>query len=136
MPTYSGFPDPGSTTATALNTATYIGGSLTSTSNTFQDSLNSSTDSSDFYKFTLSSSSIVNINLDGLGVGSDANLVLRNSAGSPITNSSTTGNVSETIRRSLTSSPSDTYYVQVLLVSGSANTTYSLSLSAETIQES
>ncbi|BBD65961.1 hypothetical protein NIES4072_03600 [Nostoc commune NIES-4072] len=136
MPTYSGFTDPGSTTATALNTATYIGGSLTSTSNTFQDSLNSSNDSSDFYKFTLSSSSIVNINLDGLGVGSDANLVLRNSAGSPITNSSTTGNVSETIRTSLTNSPSNTYYVQVYLTSGSANTTYTLSLSAETIQES
>ena len=136
MPTYSGFPDPGSTTATALNTATYIGSSLTSTSNTFQDSLNSSTDSSDYYKFTLSSSSIVNINLDGLGVGSDANLVLRNSAGNPIFNSSSTGNVSESIRYSLTNSPSNTYYVQVYLVSGSANTTYTLSLSAETIQES
>lgn len=132
MATYTGFPDPGSNTNTALDTtsASYIGGSLTSTASLFQDSL-TTIDTSDYYKFTLSSSSILNLNLSGLG--SDANLILRNSAGSPVVSATNSGNASETIRRSLLSG---TYYAQVFLASGSANTTYTLSLSAETIQES
>ncbi len=53
MATYSGFSDPVSTTATALDTtsSSYIGGSLTSTASIFQNSLSSS-DTLDTYRTT------------------------------------------------------------------------------------
>ncbi|MBD2506782.1 pre-peptidase C-terminal domain-containing protein [Nostoc muscorum FACHB-395] len=133
MPTYSGFTDPGSTTATALNTATFIGGSLTSTSNTFQDSL-SSLDTKDYYKFTASSSSIVTLSLDGLVANSDANLYLLNSSDQIIAISNLSGNASENIRFTLLANTS--YYARIDLVTSAVSTSYNLTLSAEAIQDS
>ncbi|MBN3893921.1 MAG: pre-peptidase C-terminal domain-containing protein [Nostoc sp. NOS(2021)] len=130
MPTYSGFSDPGNTTATALNTASssYIGGSLTSTSNIFQNSIGGS-DLIDTYKFTVSSSSIVNLNLDGLS--SNADLYLLNSTGGTITKSAQSGNTSESISTSLAIG---TYYAQVY--DTASNTNYNLSFSANPILDS
>ncbi|MEH2259270.1 ELWxxDGT repeat protein [Nostoc sp.] len=127
MPTYSGFPDPGSTIATALDTATYIGGSLTSTTSIFQNSLSSS-DIRDTYKFTVSSSSIVTLGLDGLS--SNADLRLLNSSGSSLYNSTNSGTTPESIRGNIAAG---TYYAQVL---GTTSTNYNLSLSSEIILES
>ncbi|MCW5316351.1 pre-peptidase [Nostoc sp. KVJ3] len=127
MPTYSGFPDPGSTTATALDTATYIGGSLTTTASIFQNSLSSS-DTLDIYKFTVSSSSIVTLGLDGLS--NDADLNLLNSSGTSIYNSTNSGTTPESIRGNIAAG---TYYAQV---SGTTITNYNLSLSSETILQS
>jgi len=135
MPTYSGFTDPGNNTATALNTATYIGGSLTSTANTFQDSL-SNLDRDDYYKFTLSSSSIVTLSLDGLAANSNANLILTDSNGSTITAPNLSGNASENIRFTLNNQAPNTYYARIYLVTGAVSTTYNLTLSAEAIQDS
>ncbi|MEH1837886.1 MAG: pre-peptidase C-terminal domain-containing protein [Nostoc sp.] len=137
MPTYSGFPDPGSTTATALNTtsASYIGGSLTSTSNIFQDSLSNS-DRNDYYKFTLNSSSIVTLSLTGLAANSDANLILTDNTGATITAPNLSGNASENIRFTLNNQPSNTYYARIYLVTGTVSTTYNLTMSAEAIQDS
>ncbi|WP_375498073.1 pre-peptidase C-terminal domain-containing protein [uncultured Nostoc sp.] len=134
---YSGFPDPGSTTATALNTtsASYIGGSLTSTSNIFQDSLSNS-DRNDYYKFTLNSSSIVTLSLTGLAANSDANLILTDSTGATITAPNLSGNASENIRFTLNNQPSNTYYARIYLVTGTVSTTYNLTMSAEAIQDS
>ncbi|HLO84867.1 MAG TPA: ELWxxDGT repeat protein [Nostocaceae cyanobacterium] len=130
------FPDPGSSTSTALDTtsALYIGGSLTSNSSLFQDDLTPGTDTSDYYRFTLSSSSIVTLDLDGLA--SNANLILRNNSNTILFASGNTGNASENLRVSLSNVPSDTYYAQVFLVSGATATPYNLRLSAEAIQES
>ncbi|WGV26387.1 ELWxxDGT repeat protein [Halotia branconii] len=130
MATYSGFTDPGSSTATALDTAAYIGGSLTSTTNIFRDSIGGS-DLSDTYKFTLSSSSIVNLGLDNLS--SNADLKLLNSTGNSIYTSSQSGTTAESLRVNLAVG---TYYAQVYLGSGGSNTFYDLSLSAEVVQES
>jgi ELWxxDGT repeat protein len=131
MPPYSGFPDPGSTTATALNTATYIGGSLTSATDIFQDSLSSS-DTLDTYKFTISSSSIVTLGLDGLS--SNADLKLLNSSGTSIYSSTKSGTTPESIRSNLAAG---TYYAQVYSNSfGGSNTNYNLNLSSENILES
>lgn len=130
------FSDPGNSTATALNTATYIGGSLLSTNSLFQDDLTSGSDVSDYYKFTLSSSSIVTFNLTGLQAGSNADLSLLDSSGNLLKSSTNTGNTSEAIRYSLNNQAPNTYYIQVSLVSGSASITYDLTLAAEAIQES
>ncbi|WP_427162743.1 pre-peptidase C-terminal domain-containing protein [Aliinostoc sp. HNIBRCY26] len=133
MGTYNGttfFPDPGSSTTTALDTATYIGASPTSTPSLFQDSLGSP-DLSDFYKFTLSSSSIVSLNLDGLT--SNADLRLRNSTGGTLYSSTQSGNTSESLRSNLAAG---TYYAEVYLGSGGTNTTYNLTLAADIVQES
>ncbi|QLE49622.1 pre-peptidase [Nostoc sp. C057] len=135
---YSGFTDPGNTTATALDTTSgsYIGGSLTSTSNIFQDSL-SSLDTRDYYRFTLSSSSIVTLSLDGLAANSDANLYLTNSNGQTIAVSSLSGNASEKIRFTLNNQPANTsYYARIDLVTSAVSTSYNLGLSAEAIQDS
>lgn len=139
MGTYNGttsFPDPGSNTANALNTATYLGGSLTNTINTFQDSL-SSLDRDDYYKFTVSSSSIVTLNLTGLQAGSDASLILLDSSGNTLKSSVNSGNSPESIRFTLNNQPANTpYYVRLYLVTGGVSTTYDLSLSAESIVDS
>ncbi|MEH2435620.1 MAG: ELWxxDGT repeat protein [Nostoc sp.] len=133
MATYTGFPDPGNTTATALDTtsSSYIGGSLISTASIFQNSLSSS-DTFDTYKFTISSSSIVSLGLDGLS--SNADLKLLNSSGTSIYNSAKSGTTPESIRANLAGG---TYYAQVYSNSfGGSNTNYNLSLSSETILES
>lgn len=137
MTTYSGFPDPGSSTSTALDTtsASYIGGSLLSTPSIFQNSVSrlSPSDLSDYYRFTIASSSIVTLELDGLT--DNANLFLRNSAGSSLRASSNTGTTSELIRFSLNDTPSNEFYAHVFIPNGSTSTNYNLRLSAEAIQE-
>ncbi|MBD2500230.1 pre-peptidase C-terminal domain-containing protein [Anabaena azotica] len=134
MATFSGFTDPGGNTTSALNTANFIsGGFLTTTGDTFQDSVSNS-DFVDLYQFTLSSSqasSIVELSLDGLT--SNADLRLLNSSGNAIRSSSQAGTTSEFIRANLAAG---TYYVQVRSVSGAAFTNYNLTLKAEPIQES
>ncbi|AFY49868.1 putative pre-peptidase [Nostoc sp. PCC 7524] len=138
MTTYSGFPDPGSSTSTALDTTSlsYIGGSLLSTPSIFQDSVSrlSPSDLSDYYRFTVSSSSIVTLELDGLT--DNANLFLRNSAGSSIAPSTNAGTTAERIRFSISDPPSNPFYAHVFIPNGSTSTPYNLRLSAETIQES
>ncbi|AUS99311.1 pre-peptidase [Nostoc sp. CENA543] len=139
MGTYNGttfFPDPGSGTSTALDTALYIGGSLTGRSGLFQDDLSRLTpsDLSDYYKFTISSSSIVTLEMDGLTA--DANLFLRNSAGSSLRASSNPGTTSELIRFSLNDTPDNVFYAHAFIPIGSTATSYNLRLSAEAIQES
>lgn len=134
MATFSGFSDPGNTTASALNTATFIsGGFVTTTGDTFQDSVSNS-DFVDLYQFTLSSSrpsSIVELSLDGLT--SNADLTLLNSSGGVVRSSSQSGTTSELIRANLAVG---TYYAQVSSTSGAAFTNYNLTLKAEPIQES
>lgn len=135
MVTFSGFSDPGSSTASALNTANFIaGGFLTTTGDTFQDSVSNS-DFVDLYQFTLSSSrpsSIVELSLDGLT--SNADLRLLNSSGTTaIASSFQAGTTSELIRANLAAG---TYYAQVRSVSGAALTNYNLTLKAEPIEES
>lgn len=132
---YSGFPDPGSSIATALDTtsASYIGGSITSTPNVFQDSL-SSLDTRDFYRFTASSSSIVTLTIDGLAASSNADLYLVNSNNQIIAFSNLSGNASENIRFTLAANTS--YYARVDLFTTAVSTNYNLTLSAEAIQDS
>ncbi|MCC5606412.1 pre-peptidase C-terminal domain-containing protein [Nostoc sp. CHAB 5834] len=129
MATYSGFPDPGNTTATALDTtsSSYIGGSLISTASIFQNSLSSS-DIRDTYRFTVGSSSIVTLGLDGLS--NNADLRLLNSSGGSLYTSTNSGTTPESIRGNIAAG---TYYAQVL---GTSITNYNLSLSSETILES
>jgi ELWxxDGT repeat protein len=130
------FPDPGSSTSTALDTSLYIGGSLLSTPSLFQDDL-SGNDNNDYYKFTLgsSSSSIVNLELDGLA--SDADIILRNNnppSNNFLYSSRRTGTANERIRVSLSHAPGNIFYTQVFLNSGQPVTAYNLRMSAEAIQ--
>ncbi|MCG6133607.1 MAG: pre-peptidase C-terminal domain-containing protein [Nostoc sp. LLA-1] len=130
MASYTGFPDPGSNRSTALDTASFIGGSLTNTTSIFRDSVSGS-DLVDIYKFTLSSSSIVNLGLDDLT--SNADLRLLNSSGTTLYSSAQSGTTPESLRLNLADG---TYYARVALGSGGTNTFYNLSLSAEAVQES
>lgn len=130
---YSGFPDPGSSRLTALDTtsASYINGSLSSTPNIFQDSV-SSTDTSDYYKFRIGGSSsdpasVVKLRLDGLT--DNASLTLYDEFGNPLQTANVNGSAPELITHSLNSG---IYYVRVASVSG-ASTSYNLSLSANPI---
>lgn len=129
------FPDPGSSTSTALDTALYIGGSLLGTPSLFQDALSrlSPSDLSDYYRFTLSGSSIVTLEMDGLT--DNANLFLRNSAGSSLAPSSNTGTTAERIRFSISEPPSNPFYAHAFIPTGSTSTPYNLRLSAEAIQQ-
>ena len=130
---YSGFLDPGNSRSTALDTtsASYINGSLSSTSNIFQDSV-SSTDTSDFYKFRIGASSsdpdsVVRLRLDGLT--DNASLILYDETGTTLQTANVSGATPELITRSVNSG---IYYVRVGSVSG-ASTNYNLSLSANPI---
>ncbi|WP_237087581.1 pre-peptidase C-terminal domain-containing protein [Anabaena sp. FACHB-709] len=138
MGTYNGttpFPDPGSSTSTALDTGLLIGGSLLSTPSLFQDNLSRliPSDLSDYYRFTLSSSSIVTLELDGLT--DNVNLFLRNSAGSSLAASSNAGTTAERIRFSISDPPDNPFYAHAFIPSGSISTPYDLRLSAEVIQQ-
>ncbi|MBH8563701.1 pre-peptidase C-terminal domain-containing protein [Nostoc sp. CENA67] len=129
---YSGFPDPGSSRSTALDTtsASYINGSLSSIPNIFQDSV-SSTDTSDYYKFRIGASSsnpeVVRLRLDGLS--DNASLRLFNEAGTTLQTADVSGAAPELITRSLNPG---IYYVRVGFVNA-ASTNYNLSLSANPI---
>jgi trimeric autotransporter adhesin len=82
-----------------------------------------STDTNDYYRFTLSSSSYFTLNLNGLGA--DADVQLLNASGTPLITSSDNGVDAEAISATLAAG---IYYVRVYPYTGS--TTYNLSLSA------
>ncbi|WP_375328542.1 S8 family serine peptidase [Microcystis sp. BLCC-F210] len=84
-----------------------------------------STDSNDYYRFSLETSSDFSLNLTGLSA--DADVSLLDSNGSVITSSTNGSTSSESITRQLSAG---TYYVWVYPYSGSTN--YNLSLSATT----
>ncbi|MBF2069258.1 ELWxxDGT repeat protein [Fischerella thermalis] len=134
MATFSGFPDPGSTRSTALDTtsASYIGGSLSSTPNIFQDSI-SNLDTSDFYKFTISGSSASAVSFLLNGLSDDARLRLYDDSGSSVAlqtaSSSSDGTIPALLARSLNAG---TYYIRVESISGSS-TSYNLTLTANVI---
>ncbi|MFN5971304.1 MAG: S8 family serine peptidase, partial [Microcystis sp.] len=84
-----------------------------------------STDTNDYYRFSLGTTSDFSLNLTGLSA--DADVSLLDSNGSVITSSTNGSNISESITRQLSAG---TYYVRVYPYSGSTN--YNLSLSATT----
>ncbi|AFY34510.1 PPC domain-containing protein [Calothrix sp. PCC 7507] len=107
--------DPGSNIQTAYN----LGNASGSYNYTFSQSVNSS-DTNDYYRFTLSNGSNFNINLSGLSA--DADLQLLDSVGNVIQSSSNGGTASDSISRYL---GAGTYYARVNSYNG-ANTSYSL----------
>ncbi|MEH1866650.1 MAG: ELWxxDGT repeat protein [Nostoc sp.] len=134
MPTYTGFPDPGSSRNTALDTtsALYIGGSLSSNPSIFQDSVTASTDTSDFYKISIGAgssdpASAVRLRLSNLT--GNASLILYDEGGATLQTANSSGTTPELITRSLNPG---IYYLRVGSVSG-ASTNYDLSLSANPI---
>jgi hypothetical protein len=84
-----------------------------------------STDSNDYYRFSLGTTSDFSLNLTGLSA--DADVSLLDSNGSVITSSTNGNNSSESIARQLSAG---TYFVRVYPYSGSTN--YNLTLSATT----
>ncbi|MGA7936347.1 MAG: S8 family serine peptidase [Kovacikia sp.] len=93
-----------------------------STKQTFNDFVGSA-DPFDYYRFSLSATSTININLSGLA--NDADLELISSSATSIQQSTAAGTASETITRTLAAGD---YYVRVYRYSG--DTSYILSLSA------
>ena len=106
----------GNTLATAR--AITVGSSTTS----YTDWVGS-TDTNDYYRFTLANSG--NFNLGLTGMTADADVLLLNSSGSLIASSTNGGTVSESITRQLSAG---TYYIRVYPYSG--NTNYNLAVSA------
>ena len=94
------------------------------TTSTYSDFVGT-TDTNDYYRFSLGGSSNFSLNLTGLSA--DADVSLLDSNGSVITSSTNGSNISESITRQLSAG---TYYVQVYPYSGSTN--YNLTLSATT----
>ncbi|ODV37529.1 S8 family serine peptidase [Microcystis aeruginosa] len=106
----------GNTLATAR--AITVGSSTTS----YTDWVGS-TDTNDYYRFTLANSG--NFNLGLTGMTADADVLLLNSSGSLIASSTNGGTTSESITRQLSAG---TYYIRVYPYSG--NTNYNLAVSA------
>ncbi|GBD54701.1 S8 family serine peptidase [Microcystis aeruginosa NIES-298] len=106
----------GNTLATAR--AITVGSSTTS----YTDWVGS-TDTNDYYRFTLANSSNFNLGLTGLTA--DADVRLLNSSGSVIASSVRAGTASESITRQLSAG---TYYIRVYPYTG--NTNYNLAVSA------
>lgn len=104
----------GNTLGSAFNIGTAAG------SGTFSDRVNGA-DPNDYYQFTLSTASNVNLSLNGLIA--DANLQLLNSSGTLIQASSNAGTAAESIIRNL---DPGTYYIRVFQASG--ETSYTLNL--------
>jgi hypothetical protein len=96
-----------------------------SSSTTIQDWVGSA-DTNDYYRFTVASTSNLNLSLNGLT--SDADVQLLNSSGSLIQSSANAGTSAESIVRQVNAG---TYYIRVLPYSGS--TSYNLNLSATVI---
>jgi subtilisin family serine protease len=94
------------------------------TPTTYSDFVDS-TDSNDYYRFSLGTTSNFSLNLTGLS--DDADVSLLDSNGSVITSSTNGSNTSESITRQLSAG---TYFVRVYPYSGSTN--YNLTLSATT----
>ncbi|WP_198805169.1 pre-peptidase C-terminal domain-containing protein [Leptolyngbya sp. BL0902] len=107
----------GNSLTTALNIGTLSG------TRTFRDFVGSS-DTNDYYRFSVGSTS--NFSLSMTGLAADADVQLLNSSGTAIASSMAGGTSSESISRQLTTG---TYYVRVYPYGG-ANTNYALSLSA------
>ncbi|CCI13271.1 Similar to tr/Q3M5S2/Q3M5S2_ANAVT Peptidase S8 and S53 [Microcystis aeruginosa PCC 9806] len=107
----------GNTLATAR--AITVGSSTTS----YTDWVGS-TDTNDYYRFTLANSG--NFNLSLTGMTADADVQLLNSSGSVIASSVWAGTASESITRQLSAG---TYYIRVYPYQ-SANTNYNLAVSA------
>lgn len=82
------------------------------------------TDTNDYYRFTLNGNSNFKLVMNGLTANADVELM--NSSGGVITRSVATGSTAESISRNLSAG---TYYVRVYPVGG-ANTNYNLSLQA------
>ncbi|MDB9387068.1 S8 family serine peptidase [Microcystis aeruginosa] len=106
----------GNTLATAR--AITVGSSTTS----YTDWVGS-TDTNDYYRFSLANSG--NFNLGLTGMTADADVLLLNSSGSLIASSTNGGTTSESITRQLSAG---TYYIRVYPYSG--NTNYNLAVSA------
>jgi len=104
-----------------LATATFIGG-LGFTPTSIFDFVGSA-DTQDYWRFTLSGTSDINIGLTGLTA--DADVQLLNSAGTVIASSTRGGTLSDDIH--LNAQPAGTYYVRVFQFSGDTN--YNLRLS-------
>jgi subtilisin family serine protease len=113
---------PADSAGNTLATARLI--TVGSTASTFSDWVGS-TDTNDYYRFTLGATSNFNLTLNGLS--SDADVQLLNSAGTVIQSSAAGGTTAESIVRQLTA---DTYYIRVYPYSGSTN--YNLNVSAAT----
>jgi ELWxxDGT repeat protein len=133
--TYTGFPDPGGSRNTALDTTStpYIGGSLSNNSSIFQDSVTTTSDPSDFYKFRIGASSsdpasAVTLRLNNLT--GNASLTLLDESSTTLQTANSSGTTPELLTRSLNPG---FYYVRVGLVSGANGTNYNLSLSANPI---
>jgi hypothetical protein len=106
----------GNTLATAR--AITVGSSTTS----YTDWVGS-TDTNDYYRFTLANSADFNLSLTGMTADADVQLLY--SSGSPIASSTNGGTASESITRQLSAG---TYYIRVYPYSG--NTNYNLAVSA------
>jgi len=104
-----------------LATATFIGG-LGFTPTSIFDFVGSA-DTQDYWRFTLSGTSDINIGLTGLTA--DADVQLLNSAGTVIASSTRGGTLSDDIH--LNAQPAGTYYARVFQFSGDTN--YNLRLS-------
>jgi subtilisin family serine protease len=111
--------DPGSTRNTA-----YDVGSLSTTPKIFSESIGG-TDQYDYYKFSLSTSSNLNIALTNLNAGTDADLYLYDRNGNWLNASYNNGTSDEALNHSL---KAGTYYARVTKFSGV--TPYTLALSA------
>ena len=107
----------GNTTQTAFD----LGSGLTGSAS-YSDAVGGF-DSNDFFKFSLSTRSNVNLALNGLTANLE--LELLGSTGALIQSSTLTGNASESISRTL---DSGTYYVRVFPVNDINNSSYSLGL--------
>jgi hypothetical protein len=86
-----------------------------------------STDTNDYYRFTLNNNSNFRLGMNGMSANADVQLL--NSSGGVITTSTATGSNSESMVRTLNAG---TYYVRAYPV-GNANTNYNLSLNATLI---
>lgn len=87
----------------------------------------SSTDAADFYKFTLDQAGTITASFPATAINTDADLVLLDSIGKPVTSSITKGNAGEFLSRS---SPAGTYYLVVQRVAGSP--AYNVTLGVDT----
>jgi hypothetical protein len=94
--------------------------SVGTTSTSYQDFVGS-TDTNDYYRFTLTDTRNLALTLSGLSA--DADVQLLNSSGAVLQSSALGGTSSESISRQLTAG---TYYIRVFPYSGSTNYTLSL----------
>jgi hypothetical protein len=113
--------DPGSTISSAYNL-----GPISNTSRYIANQSESSSDKTDYYKFTIPVNEPVNVSLTGFK--QNLNLEVRNSTGALIVNSNASGTTAESLNRTLAGG---TYYVDVTYnASIPVSTNYTLTMSA------